>query len=297
MLEYNGKQVTIMSCSDCNANCEHCYISYTGNLTGKELLKLCNVLHKKYKIIINGTEVLLHPDYFEALTISDQNRILTNGIIIYNNPKILDDIKRTGISTIAMSYHFDSDVSHISHEMLEKTINIIQKANMNVELMCTITNDNYNQLETICEKVLSLGVHTIRFFNCLNTGKCEENVNELCLSDNQILDFFKQLKCIRAKYDKNILKIKRNGLFGADKNNINCNFCCNAGIDEVVITPNLNVYPCIFMTKPGFEIGKYINGKIMLDEKILNDGKECVAYQIFNRQKNPLEKNKQKIKC
>ncbi len=291
MSEYNGKQVTIMSCSDCNANCEHCYISYDGNLTGKELLKMCKVLHQKYKIIINGTEVLLHPDYFKALTISDQNRILTNGIIIYNNPTILDSIKKTGISTIAMSYHFNSDVSHISHKMLEETIKIIQKANMNVELMCTITADNYNQLDTICEKVLSLGVHIIRFFNCLNTGKCKENVNNLCLSDDKLLEFFKQLKIIRAKYDKNILKIKRNGLFGADKNNPNCNFRCNAGIDEVVITPDLNVYPCIFMTKPGFEIGKYINGKVILDGEINNNEKECIAYQIFNRQKeNPLEK-------
>ena len=44
-----------MACSDCNAKCEHCYISYTGNFTGDELFKLCNDLKEKHKIIINDT--------------------------------------------------------------------------------------------------------------------------------------------------------------------------------------------------------------------------------------------------
>ena len=30
MVEYNGKKVTIMSCSNCNTKCKHCYVSYKG---------------------------------------------------------------------------------------------------------------------------------------------------------------------------------------------------------------------------------------------------------------------------
>lgn len=49
--------------------------------------------------------------------------------------------------------------------------------------------------------------------------------------------------------------IDRSGMLGKDNNNPNCNFSCSAGKDLVVITPN--VYPCLFLAKPGYEIGKY----------------------------------------
>ncbi len=87
-----------------------------------------------------------------------------------------------------------------------------------------------------------------------------------------------------------ILKIKRNSLFGQDNNNPNCNFKCVASIDEVVITPNGNVYPCIFMTKPGYEIGHYKDGKIFLDYQLDNNGDTCIAHDIFNKKKYSFSK-------
>ena len=282
MIEYTGKQVTIMACSDCNANCEHCYISYTGNMTGENLLRMCRLFKNKYKIIINGTEPLLHEDYFEAFKLSDQNRILTNGLIINSDETILDKIKETGIKNIAMSYHFGTEISTVPQNAVEQAIIKIKKHNLNPELMCTITVENYDKLDDICKKTIDLGVNTIRFFNCINTGKCESNCSNFCLDDEQINHFFDQLIEVRKKYDKNILKIKRNGLFGKDSNN-GCNFKCIASIDEVVITPDGKVYPCIFMAKSGFEIGHYENGKILLYYQLDNNEDKCIAYDIFNK--------------
>lgn len=289
MIEYEGKQVSIMSCSNCNANCEHCYISYTGNMTGEQLLKMCETFKNKYKIIINGTEPLLHNDYFDALKLSDQDRILTNGLIIQNDENILRKIKETGIKNIAMSYHFGTDISTVPQTVVENAIIKIKKQNINPELMCTITTDNYDKLDEICKKTISLGVRTIRFFNCINSGKCETNNSNLCLNEEQIKYFFHQLVELRKKYTKEVLKIKRNGLFGKDYNS-KCNFKCVAGIDEVVITPDGNVYPCIFMTKPGYEIGHYENGKILLEYQLDNNGESCIAHDIFNKKEYSFSK-------
>lgn len=55
--EFAGKRVKIMSCSDCNANCKHCYVSYKGNIKEKDLFKICRILSKNYQVNINGTEV------------------------------------------------------------------------------------------------------------------------------------------------------------------------------------------------------------------------------------------------
>ncbi len=283
MIEYTGKQVTIMSCSNCNANCEHCYISYTGNLSGEELLKMCKSLKGKYKIIINGTEPLLHNNYFEALKLSDQSRILTNGLIIHRDASILEKIKKVGIKNIAMSYHFGTEISTVPQKIVEDAIVKIKDQNLNPELMCTITTENFDKLDDICKKTIDLGVGTIRLFNCVNTGKCESNCSNLCLNEEQTKQFFNQLIEMRKKYSKDILKIKRNGLFGKDNDNPNCNFKCIAGVDEVVITSDGNVYPCIFMTKPGYEIGRYENGKILLDYQLDNNGNSCIAHDIFNK--------------
>lgn len=86
------------------------------------------------------------------------------------------------------------------------------------------------------------------------------------------------------------MKIKRNGLFGKNNDNPNCNFKCVASIDEVVITPDGNVYPCIFMTKPGYELGHYENGKILLDYQLDNNGNSCIAHDIFNKNEYPFSK-------
>ena len=282
MYEYNGKQVTIMSCSDCNANCEHCYISYEGNFTGKDLLEMCKNFEGKYKIIINGTEVLLHDDYFDALKISNQNRVLTNGIIIYTHPEILDKIKACDINKVAMSYHFDSNVSHVSQKMVEDCIKIIKDKGMEPELMCTITKENYDKIDEILEKVHSLGVKTIRFFNCLNIGNNLINENDNILDKDELNTFFDNIYKEREKYPIEELRIKRNGTFGKDERKSPNNFRCPAGVDEVVITPSLDVYPCIYMTKKGYEIGKYVDGKIMLYD-VGNTGDKCIAQEVFNK--------------
>lgn len=283
MIEYTGKQVTIMSCSNCNANCEHCYISYTGNMSGEDLLKMCRAFKNKYKIIINGTETLLHEDYFEAFKLSDQSRILTNGLVINQDASILKKIWETGIKNIAMSYHFGTEISTVPQRVVENAITKIKEQNLNPELMCTITTENYDKLDEICKKAINLGVGTIRFLNCINTGKCESNSSNLCLNEEQIKYFFNQPIEMRKKYSKDVLRIKRNGLFGKNNDNPNCNFKCLASIDEVVITPDGNVYPCIFMTKTGYETGHYENGKILLDYQLDNNGNSCIAHDIFNK--------------
>ena len=50
-----------------NTKCKHCYISYKGNFNANELYNICEHLTKKYWVQLNGTEILLHKDYFDSL--------------------------------------------------------------------------------------------------------------------------------------------------------------------------------------------------------------------------------------
>ena len=73
------------------------------------------------------------------------------------------------------------------------------------------------------------------------------------------------------------------GLFGKDTLGIKSNFNCPAGIDDITITPDNLVYPCFFIAKKGFEIGKYEDGIIKIFKEFkCNRQEECFACKKLN---------------
>lgn len=176
MKEFEGSKVTIMSCSNCNVRCKHCYVTYKGNFKGKELFDICSKLQKKYQLNINGTEVLLHKDFFPVYDLIGQKRLLSNGVIINQDNSIINLIKNSSIEMVAMSYHFGihDKISSVQREMLKNNIKKLQQNDIKVELMCTISKDNYDKVLDICEEVKKLGVKKVRFINFLHVGNAKE---------------------------------------------------------------------------------------------------------------------------
>lgn len=72
---------------------------------------------------------------------------------------------------VAMSYHFiiHEGISSVSQKMLRENILKLQENDIKVELMCTITKDNYDKVLEICENIVNMGVKKVRFINFLNT--------------------------------------------------------------------------------------------------------------------------------
>ena len=285
MVEYKGKEVILMACSSCNIKkCEHCYISYEGDRTPSELKEIATKLAETYEVYINGAEVLVNKEYFDSYKIVNQNWMLTNGFEIYRNPDILDYLKERGIEIVEMSYHFgiQDKISKINNAMLEKNIGYLKEKGMKFKLLVTISTDNYNMIDKMCEKAVELGAYGIEFTNFLNQGNAKNMDSSNLLNSEQISNFFDQLLAVRKKYPKEQLVIDRSGLFGKNNNSSSCHFNCPAGTDMVVVTPDNNVYSCLFLAKPGLEIGKLENGKILLNESIDNNGNLCLAQELCN---------------
>ena len=240
-------------------------------------------MKEKYYIILNGTEVLIHPEYFSTLKLIHQPKVLTNGIAINNNPAILDTLINCGIKMILLSYHFGihDKISKIQESMLKQTITLIKSKKLAVKLMVTITKDNYLFVDDICKSVIELGVHDVKFTNCLKAGNANNLPNNF-LTQEQIDYFLNLVRIQRQKYPKNILNIERCGTFG--KNPFNDNFSCIAGTDIVAITPDLKVYPCNFLARAGFEIG-YVSedNKIIISKAPIHSGKQCLSTCIYNK--------------
>lgn len=286
-MEYNGKEVVLMACSSCNIKrCKHCYISYNGDRDPKELKDLASLLKsKKYDVYINGSEVLINYNYLKSFYECGQDWILTNGYAIYKDDAVLPLLKENGIEIIEMSYHFgiQDKISVVDKMILEKTIQKINVNGFKLKLLVTINCDNYDKVLDMCNQAIEIGAYGIEFTLFLNQGSAMNMDLNNMLTDEQKLKFFEQLKQARKTIDKNTLVIDRSGIFGKDFNNENCHFKCPAGKNLVVITPDNNVYPCMFLAKKGFEIGHVVDNKIHIDYNITNNGDRCLAYEVCNR--------------
>lgn len=282
--EYSGNRVIIMTCSDCNTRCKHCYISYKGNFDDEKLYQICNDLSERYWVQLNGTELLLHPDYFKSLELVKQNFLLTNGIQFQKNSDLIQEIARIGIRYVGMSYHFGihNDISSVSQKIVEDNIPKLSEAGIVTDMRVTITRDNLELIPEMCKKTIELGAKRIKFTNYMLMGAAEALSPNNVLRENDLKRFFEILEQERRKYPKELLRIRRCGTFGNDCNGRKCNFNCPAGKNTVVMTPDFNIYPCIFLTKPGYEIGKMIDGKIIIFKDIQNDGTKCMAKEVNN---------------
>lgn len=298
MVEYKGKKVIVMCCSCCNLNCEHCYISYEGNRTPEDLLDVVTNLKDKYEIALNGAEVLTNPGYLKAYRELNQKYILSNGLAVSRNPEMVDTLRSHGIESISISYHFGihDQISLISSKELEETFKMLREKGFNFRLMTTITTQNYHMIEEMCDKAYELGAKGIYFTNFMLQGNAL-NIEDrnLILNQEQINYFFKQIMRCRDKYDKEELLIERDAGFGKNELSTHDNFKCPSICDLVVLTPDNNIYPCIFLAKPGNEIGIYKDGKIYIDEKLLStvhryNGSTCFAKETCNEGKAPLVK-------
>ena len=276
--EYKGEFVKIMICSKCNTKCKHCYINYNGDFKPDELLDLVKTLKKKYKVRLNGTEPLMNEDYLKSFKISDEELVLTNGLIFKNNLDLVDKIINSGIKRICISYHFSlhNQISTVKKDYLEELISKIREKGIDVELMCTVSKINYDKIFEFCEKTIELKANYIYFIEYMDVAKNKLNKNEYTLNKEERKVFFELLNKARKKYDKKTLMVTRCGNFNRDSYKYDKNFNCPAYNNLVVMTPDYKIYPCNFMISKENEIGFYKDGIIYVLDDYCSCSNECL---------------------
>lgn len=278
--EFDGKLVKIMSCSNCNTKCKHCYISYKGSFSEEDLFEIVKALKNKYEIKINGTEPLLTQGYLKSFKEANEDKVLTNGLVFKDNYDYLEDIKNAGIKRVCISYHFELHdlISNVDKEYLRNLFPIVRKYGLNLEVMTTISSMNYDKVLEYCKEAIKMGANYIHFTNYMLQGNAKNMEDGLVLSEEQRKEFFKQIMRARSLYSKDELYITRCGTF--DKNPFveHENFKCMAYNDMAVLTPELKVYPCNFQASPGNEIGFYKEGKIYVRDDLKFDSNRCSSF-------------------
>ena len=285
-MEYSGTKVTIMCCSTCNVKCKHCYIEFNNDIDSYTLSNMINALKDRYEVSLNGSELLLNKEYIRLLKLIEQDRVLTNGLILHNNIDLMEFLSENDIKWICMSYHFKLHdiVSQVDKHIIVDNIKLLKERGFKIELMTTISIDNFNEVDNMVIEAISMGADCIRFTNLFNEGRTVANLNSKILNDSQINAFFDQFYEAKEKY-KDLILVRRSGTFSRDYRKEKSSYFCPSEVDTVAIGPNMKVYPCPFLVKEGFEIGYYENGKIIIEDEYLHCKDSCLLQDILNRGK------------
>ena len=283
MVEYNGKKVTIMATSKCNAKCKHCYVSYSGCFNPEQLKEIVHKLSEKYFVSINGAELLTDMGYLEVLNELNQVGFMSNGLVV-SKPEVIKKLKECNIECVAMSMHYGihSEISTIPQKLIEENVRILSENGIWSKIFVTLTKKNYMLVPEICEYVKSIGARGVWFTNYIKQGEAINLDDDNILSEEEKREFFKLLSEARAKYPKEELSIERCGSFGEDLYSGKKNFRCTAIHDFVVMTPDNNIYPCFFLAQPGTDIGHYIDGKVFLYDNYRENWDGCLTDRICN---------------
>ena len=277
--KYNGKRVTLMACSSCNASCNDCYIGYTGNRTPEDLyLQAQKLLANDMIVRIDGAEILTNLNYLKTLKLVGQNWIMTNGLRIFREPEIINLLKENSIDTVYMSYHFgiQDKIDSIPASVVDRVIELLKEHNFKIYLNCTLTSHNCDNIIEYADIAYKKGARGIGFNKIFQQGKATD-ISGLDLSYNQLKKFFEDLAYLRQKYDKNEFYITRGGSLGYDFIRGHDNFVCNAGYNRIMITPDNNVYGCNALCTPKYKIGIYKDGDVYVYDNFYHNQNYCLA--------------------
>lgn len=200
---FDNKQLSniqINITGQCNANCSFCFQdgSNKSQLDYNTLIQLISDAHAlgAYAVVIAGGEPFIYKRLHEVILyirhLGMEVMIVTNGHLITDDD--IEFMASNSITNVGVSFH-TIDISkycdlfgvgqpyyHRSIENIKKMLDI----GLNVSIACTVTRDNYKELDAISAFFLQLGVKKDSIaFNNLIEGK--RNLDETSIDHQEML--------------------------------------------------------------------------------------------------------------
>ena len=171
----------------CNLKCSHCYINAKDTKLANELstdaAKM--LIHQIAEVsrpllILSGGEPLLREDIYEIIRYAADRGLKvgmgSNGILI--NDEVARKLKEAGMWTVAIS--LDSSIAE-RHDKFRgakdcwnhaiKAIKALKKAELQVQVNCTVTPQNFDEIDEIMALTNDLEVDNFHLFFLVPTGR------------------------------------------------------------------------------------------------------------------------------
>ncbi len=240
--------------NNCNYKCPHCraFQKYEKENIENEN-KIIEELIKSRVFVVNisGGEPLLNPRVFEiARKLTDNNIyviISTNG---YFYKKYRKQILKSGIKMVQVSLDGPKELHEKfrgvenSYEKALEALIIAKEDGLRTQMNVTITQENLNTLEWNYEKAKEIGVNKVFYRRVVPYGKAK--INSYVLPDKKI--YYEKIKKLAALNSKDLQVLIDDPILNVLLNHNNQNYlACSAGINNLGISSNGDVFPCIFL--------------------------------------------------
>lgn len=240
--------------NNCNFKCPHCRAYQKFEKENKDLEdKILNELIKSEVFVVNisGGEPLLNPRVFNIIKKLTDNNIYvilsTNG---YLYKKYRKEIKEAGVKLVQVSVDGPKEL----HEKFRGVENAYEKSlealamakedGLRTQMNVTITSSNLATLKWNYEKAVEMGLDKVFYRRVVPYGKAKENTYVLPNKE----EYYKKIKELSKLNTINIKVLIDDPILGVLNNNTNKDhLACSAGINNLGISSNGIVYPCIFL--------------------------------------------------
>ncbi|MFH1399617.1 MAG: radical SAM protein [Candidatus Woesearchaeota archaeon] len=254
MTQKTKKTAIVFANSQCNTQCNHCYVPLLGERDPGELVDIVHALQAQdFAVTIAGTETLLNPGYLDAYQAAGQHYLLTNGLLLLQQPDLFERMHNKGIDDLRISLHFGIHelLGCVPESQVREAIELSQKEGFKVVLNTVIADKNYQYADGMCQEAKAIGMDGIHFIRYLPIGRGEFLSGVKTLTPEQRVDFFNIIMQARAVLPKKDLEIVIHGNFGPRRDTkgeimATRDEYCPAGREQFVITPDNIVYPCPF---------------------------------------------------
>ncbi len=280
---------------NCNQHCIHCYNEkdkIKSKLTLENIKKTIDDAVKLgiYEVLLTGGECTLHKDFYEIAKYIKSKRLklslITNGQLFADNSNKLNQLielnpSKVRFSLYSMNSNIHDSITKIkgSHKKIIKVIEELIKNNINVAINYFQLESNKNCIKDVKKYADSINAGfacSMHIISNKNNTNCSNKINEqyLCSmfldTENPFSSELKLYKEINETFLDTII--------------------CKAGLDRLIISPFLDVYPCINVEYNLGNLDKMSildiwNGKALKDYKeisINRNLKDCFKEEYCN---------------
>lgn len=285
----------------CNIQCPHCYVNRikTHSLRRNPQQAQADIENLKaqgYRVLLRGTEIIIHDDFIPLFKVAEQDYVQTNGLQIARHPQVLTQLWDSGVRYIIISYPFDSDgMVDMDPNESDQAISLsAQRFGVTVALIVTRSVvANLSRLCDFCEHVRSLGARAVKFVRLIPVTP---DLLPLTPTPEESREALLEIATLKKRYKASDLILQTPGCFGLfefrraldperfEAMDLSEVYDCPAGIKNFVIDLNNDIYPCLYLMAPEHKIGRFTGQQLLIESAACIPGGlrkcECPAYSL-----------------
>ncbi len=243
----------IMVTDRCNERCTHCYLP---GQSKKKILALANYqkiftqLRQAGTLLLtlSGGEPLLHPEFFAIAAQARKDafaiRIYTNGLLINEqNTRKIRDLHPIEVCLSLYAAHASAhdSITQVpgSFQKTTSAAQTLAQAGVPVKLKTPVMHGNFKDLPQIRSLAQQIGAELQESPYLYPPGSNCANASQLCLSKENLLDFFSTKPDSHGKF-----RLQRDRTMDVNQHP------CGAANNYVAIGCDGNVFPCPMFEQP-----------------------------------------------